>query len=269
MASATELWNYRSLTANLARREMRAQYKKSLLGSLWSLINPLSVLLIYSLVFGTFLRIEPPIAGNGETKNFALYLFAALIIWNLFNATVLGGMGALGAAGDLLRKVYFPPECPIIAHEANVLVQTGMETLVLVVFLIVVQNVSWTFLLFPFLVALLLAFSMGTALVASLLNVYYRDTSYLVTIGLNLLFYCTPIIYPVSYIPEEVHGLPARRIIELNPLANFTEMSRDLFYELQVPSLSRWLYALAWSAGVLLIGWRIFSRYSVDIGEEL
>ena len=72
MASATEIWNYRSLTANLARREMRAQYKKSILGSLWSLINPLSVLLIYALVFGTFLRIEPPVAGNGAINRTGL-----------------------------------------------------------------------------------------------------------------------------------------------------------------------------------------------------
>jgi ABC-2 type transport system permease protein len=269
MASATELWNYRSLTANLARREMRAQYKKSVLGSLWSLINPLSVLLIYSLVFGTFLRIEPPVAGNGETKNFALYLFAALIIWNLFNASVLGGMGALGAAGDLLRKVYFPPECPIIAHEANVLVQTGMETLVIVLFLLIVQNVSWTFVLFPFVVLLVLAFSIGVALIVGLLNVYYRDTGYLVTIGLNLLFYCTPIIYPIDLVPVEVHGLPARRIIELNPIANYTDMSRDLLYQLQLPTLNQWLYGVAWAVGMLLLGWWIFSRWSVDIGEEL
>jgi ABC-type polysaccharide/polyol phosphate export permease len=269
MASATELWNYRSLTANLARREMRAQYKKSVLGSLWSLINPLSVLLIYALVFGTFLRIEPPVAGNGETKSFALFLFAALIIWNLFNASVLGGMGALGAAGDLLRKVYFPPECPIIAHEANVLVQTSMETVVIVVFLLIVQNVSWTFLLFPVVLLMVLAFSVGVALVVSLLNVYYRDTGYLVGIGLNLLFYCTPIIYPIDLVPEELGGLPARRIIELNPLANFTDMSRDLLYQLQMPTLNQWLYGLAWSVAMLLVGWRIFSRWSVDIGEEL
>jgi ABC-2 type transport system permease protein len=269
MASATEIWNYRSLTANLARREMRAQYKKSILGSLWSLINPLSVLLIYALVFGTFLRIEPPVAGNGETKSFALFLFAALIIWNLFNASILGSMTALGAAGDLLRKVYFPPECPIIAHEVNVLVQTGMETLVIMVFLVIVQNVSWTFVLFPLLVVLVLGFSVGLALVVGLLNVYYRDTNYLVGIGLNLLFYCTPIIYPVTLVPEEVAGLPARRIVELNPLANYTDMSRDLFYSLQAPTLNQWLYGIAWSVGMLLVGWKIFSRWSVDIGEEL
>lgn len=269
MASPTELWNYRSLTANLARREMRAQYKKSLLGSLWSLINPLAILLIYALVFGTFLRIEPPVAGNGETKNFALFLFAALIVWNLFAASIQGGMGALSGAGDLLRKVYFPPECPIVAHEANVLVQTGMETLVLVAFLIIVQNVSFTFLLFPFLLVCVLAFCLGTALVAALLNVYYRDTSYLVGIALQFLFYCTPIIYPIDLVPEELHGLPARTIVELNPLANFTEMMRQLFYLLQVPSLSRWLYAFAWGFGTLALGWWLFSRKSVNIGEEL
>ena len=84
----------------------------SVLGSLWSLLNPAATLAIYSLVFGAFLRIEPPVAGNGELKNFALYLFCALVMWNFFSQVVRGSQEALTGAGPLLKKVYFPPSAP-------------------------------------------------------------------------------------------------------------------------------------------------------------
>ena len=84
MASATEIWSYRGLIWNLTQRELKVKYKRSLLGWLWSLINPATTLAIYTIVFGTLLKITPPIAGNGHTKSFALFLFAALVIWNFF-----------------------------------------------------------------------------------------------------------------------------------------------------------------------------------------
>jgi ABC-type polysaccharide/polyol phosphate export permease len=129
--------------------------------------------------------------------------------------------------------------------------------------------VSATFLLFPFLLLLLMMFTTGIALVTSMLNVYFRDVGYLVTIGLTFLFYATPIIYTINLIPEEVWGLPMRDIIEANPLTQFVMSSRDLFYLLEVPSLERWAYIIAASVLSLAVGWWIFSRRSGQIAEEL
>src|SRR3954471_13319753 len=182
MASATELWGYRGLIGNLAQRELKAKYKRSLLGWAWSLINPATTLLIYTVVFGTLLKVKPPTAGNGHTESFALFLFAALVVWNFFNAVVTGSMGALIGAGPLLRRVYFPAECPPIANMLATLTQTVLEIVILLLVLVIVGNLSWTVLLFPVLLLLLALFSMGIGLVASLLNVYYRDVNYLVTI---------------------------------------------------------------------------------------
>ena len=272
MATATEVWRFRGLVGNLVQRELKSQYKRSVLGYLWSLINPLSTLVIYALVFGVFLRIEPPVAGNGELKNFALYLFAALIVWNFFSGVVNGSMAALEGVGGLLKKVYFPPQCPALATTVTVLIQAAIETGLLVTVMIIVGNVSATFLLFPLLLALLVLFSLGIGLVVSLLNVYYKDVGYLVRIALNLLFYATPIIYPLSLVPEDpdkTWGLPVADLILLNPITHFTQGARLLLYELQVPGTGWMLVVAAESVVAFLVGWRLFSRYSLDVSEAL
>jgi ABC-type polysaccharide/polyol phosphate export permease len=102
-----------------------------------------------------------------------------------------------------------------------------------------------------------------------MLNVYFRDVGYLVTISLTFLFYATPIVYTVTLIPEEAWGLPMRSIIEANPLTQFVMASRDLFYLLEVPSVQQWAYLVAVSVGSLAIGWWAFSRRSWQIAEEL
>ena len=269
LAPVTEVWNHRSIVRNLAERELKSQYKKSALGWLWSLLNPGATILIYSLVFGVFLKVEPPVAGNGELQNFALYLFAALIVWSFFSEVINSSMKAMTAAGPLIRKVYLPPECIPFSIVVSSILQTAIEASIIVLIMIVLGNASWTFLLFPFLLLLLMLFTTGIALVASMLNVYFRDVGYLVAIALTFLFYATPIIYTVNLIPEEAWGLPMRDIIEASPLTQFVMTSRDLFYLLEAPDLGHWAYLIVWSVASLALGWWIFSRRSGELAEEL
>lgn len=269
LAPVQETWNHRSIIRNLTERELKVKYKKSLLGWVWSLLNPLATLVIYSIVFGTFLKVKPPVGGNGDLQSFPLYLFAALVMWNFFGAVVNGSMSAMTAAGPLIRKVYLPPECIVFSVMGAAVLQTLVEAAILAAIMIVVGNASLTFLVFPFLLVMLLLFTAGIAMVTSLLNVYYRDVGYLVAIAMNFLFYATPIVYTLTIVPEETHGIPARDIIEANPMTQFVMASRDVFYELQVPSLGRLAYITAWSLGVFVIGWWVFARRSGDIAEEL
>lgn len=269
LAPVRETWNHRSIVRNLTERELKAKYKKSVLGWVWSLLNPLATLVIYSIVFGAFLKIEPPVGGNGDLQVFALYLFAALVIWNFFNAVVNGSMAAMTSAGPLIRKVYLPPECIVFSVIGAAVLQTAVEASILAVIMICVGNASLTFLLFPLVLVMLVLFTAGIAMVVSLLNVYYRDVGYLVGIALTFLFYATPIVYTITIVPKEVDGIPARAIIEANPMTQFVMSSRDIFYELQVPSLGRFAYMLAWSVGSFVIGWWIFSRRAGDVAEEL
>ncbi len=264
-----EIWGYRELIGRLVQRELGARYKRSILGWLWSMLNPAATLAIYALVFGVLLKFDPPRAGNGRFDNFALYLFCALVMWNAFYGVITGAMSALLDLGSLLGKVYFPPEAPAVAALVTVLFQAAIEGSILMLILICLVNVSWTFLLWPVLLLFFSIFALGIGLVLSVWNVRYRDVGYLSTIALQFLFYVTPIVYPLSLIPERAMGLPARDIIRLNPLSQFTESSRELLYGLDWPGLLRLglmaLISLAVGAG----GWLMFKARTRDIAEEL
>ncbi|MDE0115448.1 MAG: ABC transporter permease [bacterium] len=264
-----EIWGYRELIGRLVQRELGARYKRSVLGWLWSMLNPAATLAIYALVFGVLLKFDPPRAGNGRFDNFALYLFCALVMWNAFHGVITGAMSALLDLGSLLGKVYFPPEAPAVAALITVLFQAAIEASILMLILICLINVSWTFLLWPVLLVLLAVFALGIGLVLSVWNVRYRDVGYLATIALQFLFYVTPIVYPLSLIPERALGLPVRDIIRLNPLSQFTEASRELLYGLDWPGVLRLglmaLISLAVGAG----GWVMFKARTRDIAEEL
>jgi len=270
MSAPSTVWEYRTWIGNLARRELTAKHKRSVLGWAWSLINPAATLAIYTVVFGVFLRIVPPVAGNGELQSFALFLFIGLVQWNYFHAIVNGAIGSLEAAGGMLSKVYFPPESPAIANLIASSVQVTIETTIAIVVLIVVSNVSWTFVFIIPVTMLLAVFALGLGLFVSVYNIIYRDVSYLVGIFLQILFYSTPIIYPITLVPERMAGLPARWIIEhLNPLTSFVGSARDALYLLQPPSLEAWGVMAGWSVLALSVGWWSFNRRAADLIEEL
>jgi ABC-type polysaccharide/polyol phosphate export permease len=269
VSTATQVWAYRGLIGNLAQRDLKSRYKRSVLGWAWSLLNPAATLLIYAVVFGSFLRITPPVAGNGELKNFALYLFAALVAWNFFNNIMTGSMSALIGVGALLRKVYFPPEAPAIANAVATVTQTVIETCVMIVAFSIAGNTSWTMVFIPMILAFLMLFALGIGLVLSLLNVYFRDINYLTSILMNLLFYATPIIYTMDLVPEKLGPLPAKTLISMNPLTQFVGAMRDCVYLLQVPSAARLAGIVASSLLTFVGGWAIFSRSSRLISEEL
>jgi ABC-type polysaccharide/polyol phosphate export permease len=268
-APPTEIWTYRNLIWHLTQRELRSRYKKSILGWLWSLINPAATLLIFSVVFGTFLRVEPPPLADGSPGIFALYLFAGLIVWNFFNGTVTGAMGALQSAGPLLSKVYFPPACPAIANMFTVLTQTALEALILVAVLLVIGNLGWQVILFPVLIVFAMLFALGVGLFVSIYNVYFRDVSYLVTIALQALFYSTPIIYTINLVPEQLFGLPMRALVRLNPITQQVVFARDIFYLEKVPTLLNVVGLAVSSTLTFLVGWWLFSRKAENVTEEL
>jgi ABC-2 type transport system permease protein len=269
VTAVTEIWTYRNLIYNLAQRELRSRYKKSVLGWAWSLINPASTLLIFSIVFGVIFSSDPPVMGNGTTQSFALFLFCGLVVWNFFSGTVNGSISQLQAAGPLLNKVYFPPACPAIANMFTVLLQALIEGAILAAIMIVVGNVGWTMVLFPLVLVCTGLFGLGLGLVAAVYNVYLRDVGYLVGIVLNVLFYATPIVYPLDQVPEEKFGIPMRRLIELNPLTRLVELTREAFYTLTWPSVWFVTTVVVVSLGTFVVGAFLFARKARNVIEEL
>ncbi len=267
MTAPAKVWEYRTLITNLAQRDLRARYKKSVLGWLWSLINPATTLGIYTVVFGVFLGVAAPVAGNGHSKIFALYLFSALVGWNTFSGGINVAIGAFLASGGLLTRTYFPPECPIIAGSLTVLTQTTVESIILVAFMIGVGNVGWTTVLILPILLLLSLFAFGIGLIVSLLNVRYRDVAYLTALGLQILFYGTPIVYSESLVGSK-HPTAAF-ILKLNPMTHFVGAMRRSMYLLQAPTMLNWI-AMTLSALVMTsVGWWIFATKAPKFIEEI
>jgi ABC-2 type transport system permease protein len=269
VTAVAEIWTYRNLIYNLAQRELRSRYKKSILGWAWSLINPASTLLIFSFVFGVIFNSQAPVMGNGSTTSFALFLFCGLVVWNFFSGTLNGSISQLQAAGPLLNKVYFPPACPPIANMFTVLLQALIEGTILAVIMIILGNVGWTMLLFPVVLACTALFGLGLGLVAAVYNVYLRDVGYLVGIGMNILFYATPIVYSLEQVPEEKFGIPMRRLIELNPLTRIVQLSREAFYVLTWPSAAFVATIFLGCLAVFVLGAVLFHHKARNVIEEL
>lgn len=269
MSSPAVVWDHRNLIVNLAKRDLKAKYKKSMLGRLWSLINPAATLGVYTFVFGIVLKGQAPLAGNGTLKAFPLYLFAGLVVWNLFNNTLTAAMDALEDTGELLTKIYFPPECPAFAAVAGVLIQGAVETAILIAVLLVMGNASLTMLAVPVVMASVVLLATGLGLVLSVANIHYRDVSYITTIGLQVLFYSIPIVYPMDLIPGRLWGLPIRQMITMNPLARCVMVMRDLVWHLRLPSLVDTAYVLGFSGAVFALSWWWFSSSAPRVIEEL
>lgn len=268
--SPTRIWDYRNLVYHLAQRDLKARHKKSLLGWLWSLINPAATLGIYTMVFGVFLKIEPPLAGDGTTKVFALYLFCGLIVWNFFSTVVNGSMMAFQTSGGMLTKVYFPPECPAIANMAVALVQFFIELGIALAFLIGLGVVSWTAIFALVTVVQLALFAIGIGLVVSLWNIRYRDVSYLIGIALQMLFYATPIVYRPEIVPDKLGGwFPIHRLFELNPMTHFVTNMRKALYLLEAPSALNLFVLSVVSVAFAGVGWAVFARSAPGVIEEL
>lgn len=264
MTAVAEMWRYRELIVNFASRELKSRYKQSVIGWAWSLVNPAATLLIYTLVFSTIFRGQAPLAGNGTLRNYTIYLFIGLVCWNFFSGLVNSSMGALLGAGSLLKKIHFPPFVPVIGNGVSALVQTGIELGILVLLLGFLDNLSWVVLLVPLYLALLAIFALGVGLVVALANARYRDVGYLVNVGLQLLFYATPIIYPPQMIPGHLQTL-----LGLNPLGRFVDAVRLMMWDQHLPSLKLTAALIVISVGTFAVAWVIFQRNALDIAEEL
>lgn len=270
-----EVLDSRELLGNLVRRELRSKYKGTALGWAWSLINPLATTAIFTVVFSVIMRVPPPIGVDG-LKNYALFLLCGILPWNFLSACVQGGQFVLLNNGNLIKKTYFPRRLLVLAHVAASYVSFLVEMAVLaVVFLAFRVNVlPWL----PVVVLVTLAlgvFALGLGLALSVANVYFRDVAHFVALFMQLWFYATPIIYPISYVEDIANGdswastLPLLEIFNLNPAVAFIEPIRDMLYSGHWPSLANVVVALVAAVGALLLGNLIFRRLEPRLAEEL
>ena len=274
VSSLAELSSSRELMLSLTRRELRGKFKRSLLGWTWSLVNPLATMLIFTLVFGFFLKMTTPAGEPSGLSNFPLFLLCGLLPWNFLANGINGSMGALLNNSNLIKKVYFPREVLVGAVVASAGVAFFIEMAVLAIALIIAGNfvIPW---LIPAvgLTVIQAVFVLGVGLMLSVVNVYFRDLQHLVGIALQFWFYSTPIVYPLDVVPVRAEFLgvdvPVRMLYELNPMVRFVEAYRDCLYDLRFPPVSDVLYLIVCSAAMLAFGLYVFLRMEPKLAEEL
>ncbi|MGH2771853.1 MAG: ABC transporter permease [Actinomycetota bacterium] len=268
------LLSAKPLLVHLTLRENRSKYKRSALGWAWSMVNPLATMLIFTFVFRVILKITPPSGNPSGLNNFSLFLISALLPWNFLANGLGSATGSILSNEGLIKKVYFPravlPAATIFSWDTNLLIEFGVLSIALLIFGQVV------FPLLPialFVIALqtVLVLGLGTALAA--LNVYFRDVQHFLSIVLLMWFYSTPILYPITLVPESkvIGGMdvPVRGLYNLNPMVHFTEAYRNIFYDLKIPGAKEFLYMAVSAALSMVVGMAVFKRLEPKFAEEL
>ena len=269
-----ELYAYWELAENLVIRDLKVRYKNSVLGFLWSLLNPLLLMLVFTIVFTIMLP-------NLAIPKFPVFVLCALLPWNFFNTSVLGGTTSIVSNGHLIKKVYFPreilPIAMVLSNFVNLLLALPV-LFALIVFFRVPLNVSLVYL--PLIMIVQVAFTIGMALILATLDVFYRDTGVIMEVIMQAWFFLTPVFYPVSLLPEwkVVRGiaLPIRRLTYiLNPMASIIASYRSVLYGFtdgSPPAAPAWDFfsrTIVTSLLVLIIGYRFFTHFSHRFGEEI
>jgi lipopolysaccharide transport system permease protein len=278
MTYLKEIWNSRELLQNLTNREVRGKYRRTALGQLWSLANPIAAIIIYTFIFSFIFRLPAQVGDPSGLNNYALWLVCGLLPWLFFNRVLSLGVDSLVENAGLIQKVYFP-RIVLPLSLANATFFTWMlEMGVLVVALSLLGSfvLPWLPLLALFMFVFAL-FSVGLGMVLSILNVYFRDLSYLLTIVLQFWFYLTPILYPVDLVATQSDrlgglggtSLTLLNLYQLNPVEGFIEIFRNLLYDNRMPDGVTVLIALGWAIVAFGAGLWMYAKKERQMAELL
>ena len=255
----TEFWQRRSLLWHMTVRHLRGQYKQSVLGYAWALINPLSQMLILSFVFSIILRIP------SQDVPYPLFLLVGLVPWIFFSNTVSSATDSVVGAASLVTKVYFPREVLPTAAMLTKLVDLGFGILILIGLMVYFGHPpEWTAVWLPVLFFIHILFMLGLAFPLAALNVFFHDVRFLVGVVLLMWFYMTPVIYPVELVPDRY-----RILFDLNPNSLFINAYRRVLLEGIGPGLDRVFLGTVIALLTFLIGYYLFKRMESGFADRI
>ncbi|HEX2254273.1 MAG TPA: ABC transporter permease [Thermoanaerobaculia bacterium] len=250
------------LLRQLVRRDFQGRYAGSVLGFVWSFVQPLWLLVLFGFVFGTVMRISP----LGErTEHFAVFLFCGLLPWMAFHEGAQRGATAITDNAPLVKKLSFPSEILVLAVALAALLHEAIALVVFMIMLIALGDLTVVSLpLLLLAVPLQLALTVGLALLLAAVNVFFRDTAQIVGLVFNGWFYLTPIVYPLALVPEAY-----RPLIALNPLTALVELYRQALLGGRLALPEGWITLVVFSAVVLFAGLWLFSRLKPAFVDEV
>jgi ABC-type polysaccharide/polyol phosphate export permease len=257
---------HRNLLYLLSLKELRTRYKKSVLGWAWSLLNPLTQMAIFTVIFLYIFKAPPPVGDPSGLKNFPLYFLTGLLPFNFYSISVGVSMGAVQGGAALIKKVQFPHEhlvfSVVVAQFVTLLIELG----VLTVAMLIAGNMVLPWLPVMMLLMILLAvFTTGVALALAAANVFYHDVNYLWGILSQVLFYATPVIWNPATV-----GVPwLEHVANYNPTGSFIVAAHNIMYDLRFPGWGRWVYLTVIAFGTFMLGAWIFNKLSPSFAEEM
>ena len=253
----TDLWNYRNLTIKLAMSDFKIRYKNSVLGFLWSLIEPLLMLTVLYIVFSYFMRIN--------VEHYQIFLLIGIISWNMLSRGTSMSLNSILGKPSLVNKVYFPREILVISSCITALLMTLLEFVIFGIFMIIFAiTPTITAIYFPFILFIEFILILGLSFGLASLNVYYRDVQYIWAVIMQAGFFASPIIYPISIIPEKYVW-----IIKLNPMTLIIDMLRGSMIYSIVPVFRDITFIIILSFIILIVGYMIFLRLEPRFAEEI
>ncbi len=267
-----ELWACRELVYNLVVRDLKVRYKNSALGILWSLLNPLLMMLVFTFVFGVIYAENPQPA-------YPAFILSGILAWNLFSTSVQGATRSIVGNAHLIKKVYFPreilPLSIVLANLVNYLL--GLPIYFALALALGVTPTVWVLLL-PAVILVQLCFTLGISFILATINVFYRDTQIVMEVIMQAWFFMTPIFYSIHQVlPNGIQrggislkGGDAQRLMRiLNPMASIVASYRDVLYYGNPPGIDFFMRTIVTALLFLVVGYLIFQRYSSTFGEEI
>ncbi len=253
-----EVFKFRVLIQTLVLRELKSRYRGSVLGFLWSFLNPLFLMGVYTLVFSVYLK--------NPMEGYPAFLFCGLLPWLWFSTSIIHGAASISGGGHLIKKVVFPAEIlPVVAVLSN-MINFLLSLPILLVFLLSYKiTITMNVLFFPFLLIIQFILTSGLAFFLSAMNVHLKDVEQIINNLLMLLFFLTPILYPVTFIPEKYRGF----FLILNPLFPLMTAYQDILFNGRLPDTKGLGYLLIISVLIFLIGYNIFNRFRDTFAEEV
>lgn len=257
------VWSYRSFIKTAVQRDFKMRYQSSLLGVAWLVIQPLVMILVYTLIFSQVMKAKIP--GNDSDFAYSIYLCAGLLAWGLFAEQLNRGKNIFIENANLMKKVSVPKICfPIISTISSVANFCIIYSL-FIIFLVVsgqFPGVSFLFVLPVLLLQVL--FSLGLAITLGVLNVFFRDIGQLVDVGLQFLFWGTPIVYTLAIVPEWAHSY-----INLNPMVHFIEVYQQIMLTQTLPTFNELLTLVCLTIAALVVAAYFFKVHANEMVDEL
>jgi ABC-2 type transport system permease protein len=248
-----EVFRYRDLVLALVARELKVRYRRSAIGFLWTMLQPLLMMMVLQVVFSSIFQMRL------DFGNYSVYALAGLLFWNFFSQSIVASMNSLRGNAPLLRKVPIPKEVFPLATVISGIINLCLALVPLLLILIITGH-RLTPALFFLPVSILLAglFTLGAGLLLSPLSVFFSDVVEMIGVALSILMYMTPVIYPMKIL-EGSKYLP---LVRFNPVRSILEVFRDPIYQGEIPPMTHLAVCVGIAVGAFVIGALVFRRSS-------